>query len=462
MSNGTIYIDTNGSGNWANLTEAETGDDDVSTASTFIDSAVLSGKLYVTDGVSPVRVATAKGQTIETLKAADGGKVPERPKLLAPWRGRLVFAHTPDNPHFWKMSEIGKPDRLNEFPEVPFVGQAVSGVNAPEAGETPDIINTIIPWTDDLLLFGGDHSITALVGDPTTGSVTARGDIPRTVGQFTTVTDNTGMAFGRPWARDKMDRLYFMSSRAEAFVLRPGGKPEPISDRAIESRLQQIDFSTHYVDAVWNWEDNCVHFFVLPFGSATTQDHFIFDVQRGRMVQAGPLDDPIMLGWWIDRFGYDDIQPTAVVVRDGDDPDDRELLIGSADGHVRKWDPNANNDGTDLAGTTKHKIDAFVTMSLAPPGVTSQMMFSRLQVELAKNRNGALVEFFTTDAADDLGDPRPAFEVDAGYNPPRMERVRGNYPYMRIRNSAADESFALERVMVNGSSGGMRRPHSKV
>ena len=430
-------------------------------ASAFFSSCELFGDLYITDGVYPRRLRPRLGSPpgvgqIEFLKADDGGEILEGARLLAAWRGRLVMAHGANQPYTWLMSQIGKPRNFNIAPAVPFVGQAVSSVNSTEAGSTPDIVNTIVPWTDDLLLFGGDKSITALMGDPTGQGVIARGELGGSMGQFQLVTDGTGMAFGRPWAKDKRDVLFFLSARAHAYALTPGGKPQPISDRAIEKRLSTIDFSTHYVEARWNWEDNTVHFWVLPFGdTATAQQHWVFDVQRGKMMQVGE-GDPVHVGWWPDRFAGP--QPTTTAIVDGDDPADRAMWIGFEDGRVRKWDSSALNDDRDAVGSPV-KIDSYV--DIGPhriQGHAGELMFDQIAVELDRNQGGAQLEYLTAETGDlPAGPAVSGLELFSGYNPPFHERVAGNYCAFRVRNAAQDSRFAIDRITMRITPAGDRR-----
>ena len=123
------------------------------------------------------------------------------------------------------MSAIEDPGDWNVAPSVPTVKQAVSGLSS-RAGRVPDIINCIVPYSDDLLLFGGDKSIWRMTGDPMSG------------GQLDLVTEQTGMGWGRPYTKDPNGILYFYGSRGSVYRWVPGQPvPERISLYTVERRL---------------------------------------------------------------------------------------------------------------------------------------------------------------------------------------------------------------------------------
>ena len=98
---------------------------------------------------------------------------------------------------------------------------AVAGNNS-DAGELGDIINCLIPYSDDILIFGGDAAIWLMRGDPMDG------------GQIDLLTDSVGMAWGRPWCRDPYGVIYFFGSRGGVYQLDPSGRAPTRISQAID------------------------------------------------------------------------------------------------------------------------------------------------------------------------------------------------------------------------------------
>jgi hypothetical protein len=402
--------------------------------STFWSSATLFSQTFFTDGIS-YRYYAPKTDTVAAWEATGSGEIPARCKLMAAWRGRLVLARGADDPHNWFMSEQGDAFAWDFFPPEGSTGiEAVNG-NDSRVGPSPDIINTIIPYNDDTLFFGGDHSIHLMRGDPAMG------------GGLDLVSDITGMAFGSSWAKDPEGIVYFFGSLGGVYRMVPGGIPKPMTDERIERRLEEVDLSVFMPRLVWNTRDNGLHVLFVPFGAGgTSVSHYFWEKRTD--------------SWWEDTFGNADstgIQPTAVVVYDGDDPDDRRLIFGCEDGYLRVWDAAANDDDQTAAGVDV-RIDAYATIG---PIADSRRegTLSRLQLVLADDQDGCAYEVFGSPTADSMGTIKARGVVNGGRSRVQRVRVRGQYLWVRVRNASLGERFAYETGFAHYSPAGRQRVH---
>jgi hypothetical protein len=424
----------------AGVTVPTGGSGALDTTARYVQSTTLFKLAYFTDG-RQIKQYDPVTTTVSEFKCLSSGAMPSRCALIETWRGRIVLARSADEPHNWFLSKKDEPTNWDFFPPTPTEIDAVAGNNS-LAGLCPDIINSVIPYSEDILVFGGDHSIWALVGDPAAG------------GRLELVSDITGMAFGRPWCKDPNGILYFVGSRGGLFKWMPGAKPERISLYKIEKQLQEIDFSTHYVRLVWNYKDEGIHVFQCPFGAGGTQvDHWFWEQKTDSFAK--------------DIFGtstYTNVQPTAVMVIDGDDFDDRLLLIGGEDGRVRKWDPDARSDDTRTDLTTKIPIDSFATIfPIVPPSEFAaglETQFHGLTVVLGDREAGCRYELFSSDEPDSFGAARRQGQLSPGRNAPKWEKVVGAFCGLRLRNAAQEERWSYERGYLYAVPAGMVRPRA--
>ncbi len=395
--------------------------------SQYLSSTTLLNKVFWTDA-RKYWVYDSELDTLEEMKSRDAGPMPKHGRLIESWRGRLVIARTEDDPHNVYMSRVGDPFNWDEFPLNPDTLEAVSfGVS--RVGLSPDIVNALIPYNDDLMIIGGDHTIQRLTGDP------------NAAGQLDLVSDVTGIAFGDAWCKDPAGRIFFFGSKGGVYVMVPGGVPEKITRDRIERRMSELDLSANLVRMVWNYRAEGLHVFVVPMAQPTLGE--APEIRAWFMDKNG--------AWWEDQFARTNEAPASVALADGDLPDDRVLLLGGGDGFLRYWDELAVSDDG-------QRIDSHVLLGpLTPADTTQQVKFMRPQVTLGAQQSGCDFEWFSSDTAELPGSPVASGKVGPGMNPTLPVRTRGTAVWLRLRNAAIAERWAFERASVDVAGGGRER-----
>lgn len=246
-----------------------------------------------------------------------------RPELICTWRGRTVMAAIRFDAQNWFMSAADDPLNWNYSPTPTNATQAVAGNNS-EAGYIGDIVTSLVPYSDDLLLFGGDHSLFMMTGDPADN------------GQLDRISDECGMAYGRAFTKMPDGSLLFFGSRGGVYRMAPGSKPQRLTTGSIDERLSDIDMSANYVRMSWFDRLQGAFLWVTPIDGAAATTNYFWDARND--------------AWWLDQFSNVDHNPLSMMVIDGDSPDDRFLLLGGGDGYVRKVDVDATtDDGTNIS-----------------------------------------------------------------------------------------------------------------
>lgn len=392
----------------------------------YIDSAVGFERAYYTDGLKYYTYnprTGANGAVAELIASA--GSVPKFCQLISYWRDRLVIAREAAYPGRWHMSKVGDPTNWEFLPDIPTVLDAVSSQTS-QAGQVPDAINAVIPWTDDLLLFGGDSTLWALAGDPLAAN-----------SFFDLISDQTGVAFGRAWCKDPEGNLWFFGSDGGLYFMQPQSRPVRVSLNRVEYQLRSIDFSNYLVELAWNPVDEGVHIMQMPKGSGgTIVDHWFYEVPTQ--------------SWHKDRFGIastDLIQPTTVTRCNGDLPNDRVLLVGGEDGRIRCLPASVNevSRSDEKTNTAAVGIDSYMTIGpLVNTPYQGSTQVTEFGAVLSPTGNGCNYEFFSTDEPENLGEAVARGTLQAGRNDRRLVRVSGDHLFMRIRNAVPNQTWAWE------------------
>lgn len=402
----------------------------------YVDSAVGFERAYYTDGIKYWQFAPtpAVNGTVSEL-AASAGQIPQFCQLIAYYRDRLVIAREAVFPGRWHMSKVGDPTNWDFLPAVPTVLDAVSSQTS-QAGQVPDAINALIPFTDDLLIFGGDTTIWQLAGDPLAAN-----------SFFDLVTDQTGIAFGHAWCKDPEGNLFFFGTDGGLFFMAPQSRPVRLSLNRVEYQLRSIDFSLYRIELAYNSIDEGVHIFQVPIGAGgSIVDHWFYEVSTQ--------------SWHKDRFGLaatDLIQPTATARSNGDLPQDRVLLLGGEDGRIRclPESPSSVGRSDEKTNTSNVAIDSYITVGpLVNNPYQGAAQMTEFGAVLSHSGDGANFEFFSTDEPENLGAAVARGTLRPGRNDRRLVRVSGDHLFMRIRNASVGECWAWEGGYAKRDYGG--------
>ena len=391
---------------------------------------LLSQKVYMGDGLKYM-VYSPKTNELTKLLAAGSGEIPEKCAIAAVYRGRLVLARSAEQPTNWYMSAVDQPTNFDFFPPTITSDQAVFGNNAP-AGLCPDIVNALIPYSDDYLIFGCDQSIWRMTGDPMEG------------GAFDRMSDSTGMAFGKSWCKDPEGVIYFFGSKGGVYRMTPGQPPQYLSDSrdgqdvSIQNRLKDLDMSRYRVELSWDFERQELGVTQIPY--AENETGIPLSWRWSSKTNA----------WWEDDLGAAGLMPYSIWSADGDLPGDRRLIYVCQDGYLREVDSDANGDD----GTA---IDAYVTIGPVASPEDVEVMLNRLKGFLAREQSGCTYEVYVSDDPSTLGQVVAKGNLKPGQNPRLPVRKRGAFLWLRLRNTKLNERYAIESLSGDVTAMGQRR-----
>lgn len=395
-----------------------------------IFSTLHFGKIYYCDG-SVYKLCD--GSTVSTWTPSAGSLPTDssnEARLITTWRNRIVLSGISSDPHNWFMSAVDDPLDWDYSPSTTVQTQAVAGNNS-NAGKCPDLINCMIAYNDDLLIFGGDHSIYQMTGDPMAG------------GQIDQISDITGMAWGESYCRSPEGLIYFFGSRGGVYQMAPGQPPERLTSKSIGNRLTSVDLATTVVRMVWSDVEQGFYLFLTPLDGSETENYF-YDAREG--------------AWWPDKFKTATMNPTSVHIYDGDGESDRVVLLGCQDGYLRHFSPSAlDDDGAAIESE----------VWLGPLRLDQDIAFicDEMQMKLSLNSDPVQYQIWTgnsAEAAFSAGKCRVEGTWRAGRNNPSRLRSSGHAAFLRLSNFCVDESWSVEEAMVGITKLGAARQRSQI
>jgi hypothetical protein len=415
ISGGSIYV-----GNSLGLNLANNGSGAVNAAG-IVGVQEAFQKAYFCDGVaSHYKVMDLATTTVSTWTPSAGslpiGSVDTTKacKIITIYRGRVVLAGLQEDPQNWFMSKAGDPLDWNYSPTTPSAIQAVAGNNS-NAGLVGDIITALMPFQDDLLFFGGDHTLWVMRGDPAAG------------GQVDNISRQIGVVGPYAWTWDTSSNLYFLGQNGMYRLSAGGVQPDLISKGKLDRFFADINFADRVVRLLYDREWQGVHIFLTPQNQpASPVDHIFWDERTN--------------GFWRDQYPVA-IGPTAVYLFDADDPDDRAVLMGGFDSYIR----NFSDAATDDDGTA---IDSYARFPILHPGLPmGQFELAEMQINTDAGGHSLTLEIFrghTPEAAAVSTTAIFSKTLVAGRNLPIRKRIRANAFQFRLRNNTINQTWAFE------------------
>lgn len=394
----------------------------LSPASEYIAGAQFGQNFMFTDGRNYVYVDPVN-DTVLKWKPTDGGQMPERCKLLVNWRGRAVLARGVDDPQNWHMSEMGNPFGWDRFPKPLTSTRAVSGNNA-RTLQAPDLINGLIPYTDNILIFLCDKSVWALYGDPA--------DEGQRAG-LQQVSATTGGAFGDAWCLDPEGRIYFFGSRGGVYVVKPGTNVEDLTKNTVDQRLRDVDLSAFRVRMAWDVERDGLNLVFIPYDGTGTATHYFWDSRDG--------------AWFEDEYPY---SFNSLVQVDGDALAERLLLFGDEDGYIYQWDDATYGDDG-AAIPTRMLIGP-----LTPSDAASKWRFTRFCGQMAKDYGGVSVNIYDSQTPDDKENIRLVATLRPGDNIAKPLSACAPYVWIEVTSNNATATHAIEAMTMEVYPAGRR------
>ncbi|HVL15854.1 MAG TPA: hypothetical protein VM529_25000 [Gemmata sp.] len=423
VSQGVVKVMEPGDTAWTATTN-NTGETPPLNITGLIYSSANNQDLFFADGINYVYydpVANAVNTWTPTAGQLPVDSEDNAASLITTWRGRIVLSGLTKDPQNWFMSKVTDPFDWDYSPTSPSAVQAVAGNNS-QLGFIGDVVTGLVPRGDDELIFGGDHTLYVMRGDPMAG------------GEIDLVSDVIGMAWGQAWCKDPYGTVYFMSNRTGVYAWPRGGMPTPISQE-IDPLLQQVNMGENIFRLVWNDRYKGVHVFVTPAQASGASTHYFWESRVG--------------AWWTDDFAEDDHNPTCACAFDGNRPDDRLTVIGGWDGYVRILDPDASTDDGE-AINSEVWIGPFLT------NVSDDTRLDELQAILAEDSGTVTWAVYVGSTAEEARASTAVVSGTwaAGRNLTSYVRRAGHAAYVRITST---NRWAMEQIRVRLATGGTPR-----
>jgi len=261
------------------------------------------------------------------------GTMPTSSSIIALYRGRIVY-NDDLRPHAWYMSAVENPWKIKYDYDTDGDLSAITYTNT-RVGEVGDILTAIIPYKDDLLIWGCANSIWILVGDPM-GS-----------GQNARITDKTGIWGSRSWCIDDKSNLYFLGDDGiyKMPVSESYSPPENISKLVLPNLITDLDLdkSLHRVVFEFDPIGYGIHICKTLLSDGTNTNYW-FDLMTGGFY---PENYPASCGVFSSYY-YPATDDTY-----------KKYLVGCADGYIREFDNSTKNDTTTSSTSA---IDSYCTI----------------------------------------------------------------------------------------------------
>jgi len=341
-------------------------------------------------------------------------------RLAALYAGRVWLSGLETDPQNWWASRAQDPFDWDYFPATQTDTDPVAG-NTNQTGKLEDIVTALMPYLDDIMYFGGDHTLWKLSGDPADSQ-----------GRFDNVSRQIGVMGPEAWTYDAAGNLYFMGQNGLYRVAQGGTQLEQVGAGKLDTTFSALNFASNRVRLLYDREWRGVHIFITPTTEPTTGSSSYFWDERTD-------------SFWRDVYPATH-GPTAVLLYDADAFDDRAVYLGGFDSKIRQFDRTVKDDD----GTA---ITSFVLFTPIIAGDTGRISATDITVNLAEGSDSnAILQVFAAATAENAAATttiRAAKTLTEGRNTPMNQRVADNVVQLKIIDSTLASTWALESGSVS-------------
>ena len=259
--------------------------------------------------------------------------------LCCTYRGRLVFAGPGA---IWYMSRVLNPNDWDYGYDPNDPSRAVGGT-ATTTGGIPEPILALMPHSDQYLIFGCEHSLWLLTGDPAYG------------GQISALSRDIGVLGPGAWC-SLPDMSMVILSRDGLYLVSPGAQsyPQPISRPTLPAELVDVDWQANTISMSYDVQARGIHLAVTPNSGAAGVHYFI---------------DWTTKSFWPVTLP-NSLQPTGMVRYAPNSSTLGQVVLGSFDGYLRNYSATATTDD----GTTFASLVTYGPFRIGGPGYDGQLL----------------------------------------------------------------------------------------
>lgn len=342
---------------------------------------------------------TANG--VYNIEAAGSmkGTAPTNCSMIAAWRARIVVSGQKENPHLVYASRVGNPfdwDSGSNDPTASWV------LNVAQAGNIGDVVTALMPSTDDTLLIGQDRGLYRLDGDVTDG------------GSLSVVSTAVGVCGPRAWCSSGDGTTYFVN--ASGLWSYGQGGLRNLSGARLGAYWRTTVRQGVMIQLAYDPTRNGVWVFATatdPALAVFVVNHLFYDIDLDAFF---PMS-----------FLRTEMDPTAVVWQHDPNGWTRGLLLGGADGLLRRMSSLGCGDGDDWNGTTRVPILSHCLMG--PVMLAGDVQRSRShEIEVVAGTNRFRSPGYTYFTANEATTALPALGLDAAACSMRCAFIGGPDP----------------------------------
>jgi hypothetical protein len=363
------------------------------------------------------------------------GSMPTKAYLGCLSGGRCILSGNPSYPNQCPASQAGNPWNWNNSETT---ADHATVIGTGDAGTLGDTVRSLMPVRDGQLFIGCANSTHVLIGNPADG------------GQIVAFP-GIGVYGSHSWCLDGDGSLLLWGSGGVSKLAKSSSQFENISQIVLPDLVADTgaDPATHRITMGYDYDRSGIKICITVLADGSSENWWI-DCKTGGFFPDSHADAHGVYA----QFYYN-----------ANDPDDKGLLLGCADGYIRVHDDaTADDDGA--------AIDSYVgfgPIALAEDGRDGSI--AAIDAVLAGGASdsvsdNATMKVFADDVAETVikqltanGTPKIAATfVGPGRRAGGKCRrgTRGAYAGIRIGNSSAGETWGMEQVIVDGGATGRR------